>query len=129
MGPWTPRKKVPPDDPKKPTQVYSRKRNKTKALHSADPSSSDVPNLGTNYITLDDDLDLPIALRKSTHSCVSDTHQFKILYHITIYLLPFVLSFPHFHLSPYLHVSGALSHTKWKEAMIDEMQALEKNDT
>lgn len=83
MGPWTPRKKVPPDDPKKPTQVYSRKRNKTKALHSADPSSSDVPNLGTNYITLDDDLDLPIALRKSTHSCVSDTHPIQnfVSYH------------------------------------------------
>lgn len=73
LAPRTPRKKVPSDDPKKPTQVYSRKRNKTKALLSADPSSSDIPNLSTNYITLDDDLDLPIALRKSTHSCVSDT--------------------------------------------------------
>lgn len=127
-------KKVPSDDPKKPTQVYSRKRNKTKALLSADPSSSDVPNLGTNYITLDDDLYLPIALRKSSHSSYTfPIHmtpiQFKILYHITVYLLPFVLLFPHFHLSPYLHVSGALSHTKWKEAMIDEMQELEKNDT
>lgn len=65
---------MPSDDPKKPTQVYSRKRNKTKASLSADPSSSDVLNLGTNSITLDDDLDLPISLRKSTRSCVIVTH-------------------------------------------------------
>ena len=50
---------------------------------------------------------------------------FKILYHIIICHLIFMLSLVSYHQNAYPHVSGALSHPRWKEAMIDE-QALKR---
>ena len=54
---------------------------------------------------------------------------FKILYHIIICHLIFVLSLVSNHQNAYPHESEALSHPRWKDAMIDEMKALEKNGT
>lgn len=53
--------------------------------------------------------------------------QIKTLFPITTYLLVFVRLLAICHQNAYPNVCKALAHPKWNEAMIEEMQALEKN--
>lgn len=78
-----------------------------------------------------DDLDLPIAVRKGTRECTKRP----------LYFLAHFLSFKHFspsHKAFLINLktvpiptilSEALSNEKWKQAMNEEMEALEKNKT
>lgn len=74
-------------------------------------------------------LDLPIALRKGTHStCNPSSHYVALSYHCLSPSLYICLSFMSFVSYPHA-TSEALSHPKWRQAMSDKMCALQSNVT
>lgn len=89
------------------------------------PQSETIPHLGISS----SDLDLPIAVNKRPRFCV--THHpiqtfvsYRSLSHV---FHAFVSNLANECILK--HVSKALSHPKWEETMVEEMNALEKNHT
>ena len=99
------------------TQVYSRRQNPpnsslTLAASSSDPVQND---------------DLPIALRKGKRQCAHPISSFVSYNYLSSSSCSFIasldlISLPH-------TVREALSHPGWHSDMVEEMQALDDNDT
>ena len=97
------------------TQVYSRCQNPlvsspTPAASTLDPISSD---------------DLRIALRKGNRQCVHPISSFCSYNHFSSHSCSFIASLDSISL-PNI-VCEALSHSGWRSAMVEEMQALDDN--
>jgi len=99
-------------------QVYSRRRETDDTCHA--PVRSHDPS---------ENLDLPIALRKGTHTC-------KSTYSIANFVSYDRLSSTSRYLIASLDsifvpktLKEALNHTGWSNAMLDEIHALEENHT
>ena len=108
----------------RPLQVYTRRPHPTWPLvdSSSMPQSSPAPVLQSYD-------DLPIAIRKGTHSTSNPhlVHNFFIFY--CLYLPYFVFISTLSSVSTPKSTSEALSHPNWKQAMTEEMDALYSNGT
>ncbi|KAJ9672812.1 hypothetical protein PVL29_026160 [Vitis rotundifolia] len=110
-----------PTNPVKPpiVQVYSRRPVTTDTCSAPVPSSSDPSN----------DLDLPISLRKGKRQCKSiySIANFVSYNHLSSSLSVFVASIDS--ISVLKTIIEALNHPGWKNAMLEEIHALEDNHT
>ena len=82
----------------------------------------------SNEKSLSNDLDVPIAIRKGTRSCT--------MHHIAKYVSYHRLSPKYRAFTTNLssvsiprNIQDALNHTEWKAAVMEEMEALNKNKT
>ena len=124
----------------KTRQIFgaAEKRHISPILLQSPPSSEDdsgisSPSISSSPvpITLDpseDDLDIPIALRKGTRACTKyPLSKFVSYSHLSPSYRAFVskldsVSIPN-------HVQEALSNPNWKNAIVEEMKAVHKNGT
>lgn len=106
-------------------QVYERKKNKSMELNDPHQGGSSDPPVQVMYFS---DLDLLIAHRKGVCACTN--HQianFLSYEHLPSSHKTFISSLSNISL-PRI-VFKALSQDHWRKAMIEEMNALEKNQT
>ena len=105
--------------PAKPpiTQVYSRRQK------SPDACPEPVPSL-LDPVSSDD---LPIALRKGKRQCTYPVSSCVSYNHLPTSSCSFITSIDSISLPKTVH--EALSHPGWRNAMIEEMNALDGNDT
>ncbi|XP_071900889.1 uncharacterized protein [Coffea arabica] len=105
--------------PAKPpiTQVYSRRQKSPAAC------SEPVPSL-LDPVSSDD---LPIALRKGKRQCTYPVSSCVSYNHLLTSSCSFITSIDSISLPKTVHES--LSHPGWRNAMIEEMNALDGNDT
>ena len=108
---------VPPLTKPPITQVYSRLQNS--------PVSS--PILADSTLNLVSSDDLPIALCKGKRQCVHQISSFCSYNHLSSHSYSFIASLDSISLSN--TVRETLSHPGWCSAMVEEMQALDDNDT
>ena len=99
------------------TQVYTRCQNP--------PVSSPTPTASTLDPVSSDDL--PIALRKGKCQCVHPISSFCSYNHLSSHSWSFIASLDSISLPN--TVREALSHRGWHSVMVEEMQALDDNDT
>ncbi|KAJ9561432.1 hypothetical protein OSB04_006592 [Centaurea solstitialis] len=134
----TPSDPIPSQEPPKPpiVHVYNRWQRPTSDLESipsssssADPPTGDLlaSNSPPPSDTQDPDLDIPIALRKGKRSCtypISSVVSYDKLSPHSGSLISTLDS-----ISVPKTVGEALAHSGWRDAMVDEINALDHNDT
>ena len=98
------------------TQVYTRRQNP--------PVSSPPPAASTSDPVLDD---LPFALHKGRRQCVHQISSFCTYNQLSSQSCSFIASLDSISLPNTFH--EVLSHLGWRSAMIEEMDALDENDT
>ena len=98
------------------TQVYTRRQN---------PLVSGPPPVASKSYPFPDDL--PIALRKGRHQCVHPISSFCTYNQLSSQSCSFIASLDSISLPNTFQ--EALSHPGWRSAMIEEMDALDGNDT
>lgn len=107
--------------PKPPLQVYTRRQRVPEPAPGTclepTPSSSDL-------VSKDD---LPIALRKGKRNCTYPVSSFVSYDHLSASSCSFIASLDSISIPK--TVREALSHQGWRSAMIEEMDALDKNGT
>ena len=99
------------------TQFYTQRQHP--------PISSPPPTASTSDPILSDDL--PIALRKSKRQCVHPISSFCSYDHLSSHSCSFITSLDSISLPN--KVSKALAHLDWRNAMIEEVDALTDNGT
>lgn len=98
--------------------VYSRRLVSNDSCHAPMASSSSDSS---------PDLDLPIAIQKGKHQCTYPISSFVSYDHLSPSSYSFIASIDAIIIPKTLH--EALSHSGWRQAMIEEMNALEANGT
>ena len=98
------------------TQVYTRRHNP--------PVSGPPPVALTSNLVPDD---LPIAIRKGKRQCVHPISSFCTYNQLSFQSCSFIASLDSISLPNTFE--EALSHPSWRSAMIEEMDALDRNDT
>ena len=95
---------------------------------SSNPSNTQSSDISNSLPIIDNDLDVPIALRKGVRTCTKHPIANFLSYHklsekhkafiskITNQFVP-------------RNVQEALSHSDWRTAVLEEMNALKKNET
>lgn len=110
----------------KELQVYERRTWKVFICHVPQPGSSPPPPDQGNLPS--SDLHLPIAHKKGVRTCAQHPISNFVSYdHLPFKTNVFALSL--FSISITCNVSETLTQKPWREAMIEEMTALEKNGT
>ena len=117
-------------DPRPPiTQVYSRQPRQIMDTPS-DPCSPPSSLSSDPVVSIPDDdssLDLPIALRKGKRSCTYPISACVSYDHLSLASRSFIASLDTVSLPRSVH--EALSHPGWRDAMVEEMMALDHNAT
>ena len=124
-------------------KVYSREKTIPKPKQAQESNSdpgneitvrSDPPlhtQLGETSTDSIDNLDLPIAIRKGTRECTNrplyPLSHYVFLKHLSLAHKTFIMSLNIANIPN--TVSEALAKSEWKDAMREEMSALEKNKT
>lgn len=115
----SPSSSVPP--PPLPPIIHTYSRRKDSPASCSAPVSSSALDPGPS------DLDLPIALRKGKRQCAYPISSFVTYDHLSASSSSFVATVDS--VSIPTSVSNALSHPGWRQAMIEEMNALDSNGT
>ena len=111
---------VPMATPSRPLQVYTcRLRTDIGSLADSSPMA---PSSTTSVLSYP--VDLPIAIRKGTHSSHNPHHiyNFMTYHHLSFPYFFFVSTLSFVYVPQTVH--EALSHQDWKQAMVEEMIAL-----
>ena len=116
---------VPLTTPPRPLQVYTRRsRTDTEPLTDSSPMTPSSPTP-----ILSSPTDLPIAVRKGTHSSRNPHHIYNFLtYHrLSSSYSAFISTLSSVSIPKTMH--EVLSHPSWKQAMVEEMAALHSTGT
>ncbi|CAM8921688.1 unnamed protein product [Rhodiola kirilowii] len=102
---------------------FRRPRPEVTVISNVQPTTSDAPISSSSDPPLSDDL--PIALRKGTRTCTYPISSFVSYDRLSGSSRSFIASLA----SVPNSVSEALAHSGWRDAMVEEMNALEANGT
>ncbi|CAM8896855.1 unnamed protein product [Rhodiola kirilowii] len=102
---------------------FRRPRPEVTVISDVQPTTSDAPISSSSDPPLSDDL--PIALRKGTRTCTYPISSFVSYDRLSGSSRSFIASLA----SVPNSVSEALAHSGWRDAMVEEMNALDANGT
>ncbi|CAM8996453.1 unnamed protein product [Rhodiola kirilowii] len=102
---------------------FRRPRPEVTVISDVQPTTSDAPISSSSDPPLSDDL--PIALRKGTRTCTYPISSFVSYDRLSESSRSFIASLA----SVPNSVSEALAHSGWRDAMVEEMNALDANGT
>lgn len=96
---------------------------------STDPSTDETPAMSDSSPsdTLEPDLDVPIALRKGKRSCTYPIASFVSYGKLSAASRSMISTLDTIHVPK--TIGEALNHSRWRDAMIDEINALDHNNT
>lgn len=96
---------------------------------SADPSTDETPAMSDSSPsdTLEPDLDVPIALRKGKRSCTYPIASFVSYGKLSLASRSMISTLDTINVPK--TIGEALNHSGWRDAMIDEINALDHNNT